>query len=268
MTEPLLEANDLDVSYGRGRRARRVVSKASFAIAPAETLALVGESGSGKTTVARAVVGLVRYDGELVFGDDRVPLTPRRSRELRRQIPIVFQDPRSSLNPRMSIGGIIGEVWSTHPEIAPGGDRRTAIAELLGRVGLDEDVLDRRAAQLSGGQCQRVSIARALAQRPRLLVCDEAVSALDVSVQAQILQLLIELKTDLGISMLFITHDLGVVRQIADSVAVMQHGEIVEIGATEQVFTSPAHAYTRELLDAALDLVADHGTTTTGDEQE
>ncbi|MGN6273871.1 MAG: ABC transporter ATP-binding protein [Protaetiibacter sp.] len=261
MSDVLLEARDLDVTYGRRRRGERpIVVGANFSIRGGETLALVGESGSGKTTVARAVVGLVRSDGELLFGPDRVPLGMRRPHSLRRQIPIVFQDPRSSLNPRMTVGRILDEVWSTHPEIAPAGDRRAAATDLVGRVGLDPEVLDRRPAQLSGGQCQRVSIARALAQQPRLLVCDEAVSALDVSVQAQILQLLLKLKEELGISMLFITHDLGVVRQIADRVAVMQRGEIVEQGPTERVFSNPEHPYTRALLDAALDLV-------TGDEQ-
>lgn len=268
MTDVLLEARNLNVSYGRRRRGDRpIVVDASFAIHAGETLALVGESGSGKTTVARAVVGLVRSEGELVFGPQRTPLGMHRSHELRRQIPIVFQDPRSSLNPRMTIGRILEEVWSTHPDIAPSGDRRAAAAELVGRVGLDAAVLSRRPAQLSGGQCQRVSIARALAQRPQLLVCDEAVSALDVSVQAQILHLLLELKNELGISMLFITHDLGVVRQIADTVAVMQRGEIVEQGPTERVFSNPEHPYTRALLDAALDLVTDSDRKT-GEEQE
>lgn len=264
MPDLLLEARDLNISYRRRRRADdRIVRDASFSILEGETLALVGESGSGKTTVARAVVGLVRAEGELLFGPERTRLGVHRPHDLRRQIPIVFQDPRTSLNPRMTVAAILDETWRTHPSVAPAGDRRAAAAELLDTVGLSEAVLTRRAGQLSGGQCQRVSIARAIAQRPRLLVCDEAVSALDVSVQAQILRLLVGLKHDLGISMLFITHDLGVVRQIADSVAVMRRGEIVERGATEQVFSAPADPYTRELLDAALDLA--HDDSTSGD---
>lgn len=265
MPDAILEARGLDVSYHRRRRAdTRIVRDVSFSILEGETLALVGESGSGKTTVARAVVGLVRSEGELLFGPERTRLSLRRPHDLRRQIPIVFQDPRSSLNPRMTVAAILDEVWRTHPSIAPAGDRRAAAAELLDTVGLPEAVLGRRAGQLSGGQCQRVSIARAIAQRPRLLVCDEAVSALDVSVQAQILRLLLGLKQELGISMLFITHDLGVVRQIADSVAVMRKGELVEHGPTERVFSTPHDPYTRELLDAALDL-ADADGTTSGD---
>lgn len=262
MTELLLEARDLSISYQRRSKAdTRIVRDVSFTIAEGETLALVGESGSGKTTVARAVVGLVRSEGELLFGPERTPLQMRRSHDLHRQIPIVFQDPRSSLNPRMTVAAIIEEVWVTHPSIAPAGDKRAALAELMDRVGLSDSVLGRRAGQLSGGQCQRVSIARAIAQRPRLLVCDEAVSALDVSVQAQILRLLLGLKQELGISMLFITHDLGVVRQIADSVAVMQRGEIVEQGATENVYSHPEHSYTQALLEAALDLAPDERTS-------
>lgn len=262
MADSLLEARNVSISYVRRRKTDdRIVRDVSFTIAEGETLALVGESGSGKTTVARAVVGLVRAEGELLFGPERSPLSAHRQHDLRRQIPIVFQDPRSSLNPRMTIASIIDEVWTTHPSVAPTGDRRAAAAELMERVGLSEAVLDKRAAHLSGGQCQRVSIARAITQRPRLLVCDEAVSALDVSVQAQILQLLLELKRELGISMLFISHDLGVVRQIADSVAVMRRGEIVEHGPTERVFASPEHPYTRELLDAALDLASDDRTS-------
>jgi ABC-type glutathione transport system ATPase component len=260
MAELVLEARGLDISYKHRRGVdNRIVRDVSFAIAEGEALALVGESGSGKTTVARAVVGLVRADGQLVFGPERIPLGVHRPHALRREIPMVFQDPRSSLNPRMSVGAIIREAWEAHPDAAPVGDLHDAVATILGQVGLPESVIDRRPGQLSGGQCQRVSIARAIALRPRILVCDEAVSALDVSVQAQILRLLLELKTTLGIALLFITHDLGVVRQIADRVAVMEQGEIVEQGPTELVFTNPAHPYTRALLDAALDLAGVDG---------
>ncbi|MEO3749404.1 ATP-binding cassette domain-containing protein [Streptomyces sp. B6B3] len=266
MTAPLtgsltgsLTVRDLHVSYGgRGRRragAVLAVDGVSLTVAPEETLALVGESGSGKTTVARCVAGLIRPDAGTVAFDGR-PLARagRRPADLQRAVQMVFQDPRSSLNPRMTVAAIIGEAWQTHPETAPKDDRPAALRALLADLGLDPDVATRRAGDLSGGQCQRVSIARALAVRPRLLVCDEAVSALDVSVQAQILRLLVELRREHRLSLLFITHDLGVVHQIADRVAVMRRGAIVEEGLTDQVLGAPRHEYTRALLDAALDL--------------
>ncbi|WP_205856439.1 ATP-binding cassette domain-containing protein, partial [Phytoactinopolyspora endophytica] len=187
---------------------------------------------------------------------DGTPLGPVRGRpsEVQRAIQMVFQDPRSSLNPRMTAGAIIREAWQAHPDAAPNGNQRDAVRALLDEVGLDGGVAERRPTELSGGQCQRVSIARALALRPRLLVCDEAVSALDVSVQAQILRLLVDLRHEHGLSLLFISHDLGVVRQIADRIAVMRSGEIVETAGTEDLYRTPQHPYTRMLLDAALDL--------------
>jgi peptide/nickel transport system ATP-binding protein/oligopeptide transport system ATP-binding protein len=167
---------------------------------------------------------------------------------------MVFQDPRSSLKPRMTVAAIIGEAWRTHPVAAPSGDRTAALEQVLADVGLDAGVAQQRASQLSGGQCQRVSLARALAVKPRLLVCDEAVSALDVSVQAQILRLLDDLRQRHNLSMLFISHDLGVVHQIADRIAVMRRGVLVEEGAATDVLSSPQHEYTQSLLDAALEL--------------
>jgi len=268
MSDSTLEVSDLVVDFGPRRRKttagappRKAVDGVSFSLLPNETLALVGESGSGKTTVARSVVGLQRYNSGTIRYDDRELKTiSRRSASTKREMQMVFQDPRSSLNPRMTVRAIINEVWRTHPSIAPKRDREGALAALLDDVGLDSSVADRRASALSGGQCQRVSIARALAMRPSVLVCDEAVSALDVSVQAQILRLLVDLKQEHGLSILFISHDLGVVRQIADRVAVMRHGKIVEFGDAEQIFAQPGHEYTRELLNAALDLAgADDG---------
>jgi len=271
MSEPLLEARGLDISY-RHRRGHddRIVRDVSFTIELGEVLALVGESGSGKTTVARAVAGLVRADGELLFGAERTRLGMRRPHAVRRRIQMVFQDPRSSLNPRMTVAQILAEAWRTHPDAAPAGDRRRASIDVLERVGLTEAVLDRRPRSLSGGQCQRVSIARAVALRPQLLVCDEAVSALDVSVQAQILRLLVDLKRNEGIAMLFITHDLGVVRQIADRVAVMEKGALVEQGETDALFRAPQHPYTQTLLASALDLaeVAGSGRDATPENQD
>lgn len=250
----MLEVSDLRVTFG-GRRGLVAVNGVSLRVAPEETLAVVGESGSGKTTVARCVVGLQRPDaGSVTFDGQLLGPVGRRTPELQRAIQMVFQDPRSSLNPRMSVAALIGEAWRTHPAAAPAGDRREALHGVLSDVGLDGDVADRRAGDLSGGQCQRVSIARALAVGPRLLVCDEAVSALDVSVQAQILRLLVDLRSRHALALLFISHDLGVVHQIADRVAVMRGGVVVEEGPAGDVLGAPRHEYTQALLDAALDL--------------
>ncbi|NJP97446.1 ABC transporter ATP-binding protein [Nonomuraea sp. FMUSA5-5] len=236
------------------RRSRfTAVEDAAFTVGENEIVAVVGESGSGKTTIARCVVGLRRPDaGVMTF--EGAPLPARRPPELKRAIQMVFQDPRSSLNPHMRVGAIIEEAWLTHPSVAPPGPRADAVEAALAGVGLDGEAAARYPAQLSGGQCQRVSLARALALSPRLLVCDEAVSALDVSVQSQVLRLLVELRATRRLSMLFISHDLGVVHQIADRVVVMRAGRIVEQGPADTVFADPRHEYTRALLDAALEL--------------
>ncbi|WP_220448546.1 ATP-binding cassette domain-containing protein [Nonomuraea mesophila] len=257
----LVEVSDLVVNFHSRRERRRgsapnAVDGVSFDLSADETLAIVGESGSGKTTVARCVVGLQAHqEGTVLFDGAPVGPVTRRSPATRRAIQMVFQDPAASLNPRMTVRSIIAETWRTHPSAAPDGlTWDAAIDELLADVGLDPDVATRRATALSGGQCQRVSIARALALRPRLLVCDEAVSALDVSVQSQILRLLAGLRAARGLAILFITHDLGVVRQIADRVAVMHRGRLVETATADDLFEQPGHPYTRKLLDAALDL--------------
>lgn len=258
----VLRIRDLRVSFAGSRRSLRAartivqaVDGVSVDVHARETLALVGESGSGKSTVARCVLGLVRpQEGTITYEGRELGPIDKRPGELQRAIQLVFQDPGSSLNPRMTVGAIIREAWKVHPAIAPAGDRRQALREVLADVGLDESVVNRRPSALSGGQRQRVSIARALALQPRLLVCDEAVSALDVSVQSQILRLLVDLQTSRDLSILFITHDLAVVRQIADRVAVMKKGELVECASAEQVFTAPSHPYTRGLLAAAYDL--------------
>lgn len=250
----MLEVSDLRVTFGGRRNTVKAVDGVSLRVEPEETLAIVGESGSGKTTVARCVVGLQRPDaGTITF--DGQPLGPaaKRQPKAKRAIQMVFQDPRTSLNPRMTVAALIGEAWRTHPAAAPA-DRTEGLRRALTDVGLDDDVLDRRPGDLSGGQCQRVSIARALAVQPRLLVCDEAVSALDVSVQAQILRLLVDLRASHHLALLFISHDLGVVHQIADRVAVMRSGVVVEEGTAGDVLGAPQHEYTQALLDAALDL--------------
>jgi oligopeptide/dipeptide ABC transporter ATP-binding protein len=229
----------------------RAVDGVSFHIAKGETLALVGESGCGKTTTGRVILHLLEPTaGTVRFKDQNLAeLSPDELRHLRQKIQIIFQDPYSSLDPRMSTADIVGEGLDIHG-LAKGQEQLDRVADLLERVGLSARDLRKFPHQFSGGQRQRVGVARALATDPDLIVCDEAVSALDVSVQAQVLNLLKDLQADLGVSYLFITHDLNVVRYIADRVAVMYLGEIVELAPTEELFTNPRHPYTRSLLSA------------------
>lgn len=255
----LLKVEDLQVGFPiRGGVLRRTqgeiqaVAGVSFSLEPGQTLGLVGESGCGKSTLAKAIVGLENAkSGRMLFEDlDLTRLDKRRRFLLRREIQMVMQDPYSSLNPRMSARNIVIEAWSTHPDFVPKEKWCEEADRLLERVGIDPDSGSKRPHEFSGGQRQRISIARALALRPRLLICDEPTSALDVSVQAQILNLLMDLQRDFGLSMLFISHDLAVVRQIADRVAVMYLGKIVEEGSTEELYTHPVHPYTQALLSA------------------
>jgi peptide/nickel transport system ATP-binding protein len=246
----LLELIGVDKSYARGRHRFKAVDDANILVRQGETFGLVGESGSGKSTLARCVVNLVKPDdGDIRFDDTNLRLLSRRRwKPFRKRIQMVFQDPYASLNPRRRVGDIIAD-----GPIAHGVPRQQAIAEareLLRLVQLDDGALGRYPHEFSGGQRQRIGIARALAMRPELLVADEPVSALDVSVQAQILALLQDLKERLGLTMLFITHDLRVAAQICDRIAVMQTGVIVEQGATAEVFGAPQHVYTRMLLDS------------------
>jgi oligopeptide/dipeptide ABC transporter ATP-binding protein len=255
MTDPLLRVDELTKKYrvrvGGRRSLLHAVDGVSFAIWPGETVALVGESGSGKTTTALCVLRLEEPTGGRVLfeGED---LTARRAselRRLRRRIQIVFQDPTESLNPRRSVGDTLREPIETH-RLAEGAAARGRAGELLELVGLQPDHARRYPHQLSGGQRQRVCIARALATDPSLVVLDEPTSALDVSVQAQILNLLRELQREIDLTYLFITHDLGVVRHLADRVLVMYAGQIVEAAPTAELFERPLHPYTRALLDA------------------
>ena len=249
----LLEARGLVKQFGGRHRygQRPAVDDVSFHLRAGETLGLVGESGSGKTTVARIVLAAIDPDAGRVTLDGRpwsgVP--ERRRRDLRRTVQAIHQDPLASFDPRFTVEQIVGEALDSEPGPTQA-VRRAHIVSLLDSVGLDADLIARRPLQLSGGQRQRVAIARALAPEPRVLVCDEPVSALDVTVQAQILDLLADLRRDRGLAMLFISHDLGVVRHISDRVAVMRAGRIVETGDVESVFADPQHAYTRTLLAA------------------
>ena len=250
----LLEVSDLRLRYpSRGLRntAPEVLRGVSLRIAPGETLGLVGESGSGKTTLGRAVLGLAKPTGGSIRfeGQDITHLSLKQRRPLARDIQVVFQDPYTSLNPALQIADILSE-----PLIAQGTDPREArksVTALLDRVGLPANAAERYPREFSGGQRQRVAIARALALKPKLIVCDEPVSALDLTTQTRVLDLFIELQRSTGVAYLFITHDLAVVRHISHRVAVMYRGELVETGATADVTTNPQNDYTRSLLLAA-----------------
>lgn len=265
---PLLEVRGLKtwfaVSGGILQRTKgwvRAVDGVDLSIAPGETLALVGESGCGKTTVGRSILRLVEpRAGTVRFeGTDLLRLAPGEMRAYRRRMQIVFQDPTSALDPRQQVRDAIAEGLDAFAMTASRAARTERVAELMEMVRLDPDLMSRYPHEFSGGQKQRICIARALAVEPRLLICDESVSALDVSIQAQILNLLRELKTRLGLAYLFISHDLGVVGNIADRIAVMYLGRIVETGTVGQVLDDPRHPYTKALLasvpslDPALD---------------
>ena len=211
-----------------------------------ETVGMVGESGCGKSTVAKLLVALEKPTGGTIVykGQDVAKMGGRALKQYRREVQIIFQDPYGSLNPRMTVGDIVAEGWSVHADIAPRKGRLQRTQELLERVGLNPDYVNRYPHQFSGGQRQRIGIARALALRPEVIVCDEPVSALDVSVQAQVVNLLEDLQDELGMSYLFIAHDLSVVRHLSDRIAVMDAGRIVERSEVYSLYSAPAHPYT------------------------
>ncbi|GHC85601.1 ABC transporter ATP-binding protein [Nocardiopsis terrae] len=254
MTEPLLDVRDVEVRYpGRGLRSKGFLALrgVSLDIREGETVGLVGESGSGKTTLGRAILGLAPVtSGSITYRGREISGLPRRQRRtLSDQIQVVFQDPYSSLNPSMTIEAILSEPLTVRG--GAGREARDRIAELLDQVALPSDAGRRLPREFSGGQRQRIAIARALALEPRLIVCDEAVSALDLSNQKRILRLLTEIQEDSGVSYLFVSHDLAVVRHVSHRVAVMYRGEIVESGDGDTVTSDPEHPYTRRLLLAA-----------------
>jgi ABC-type glutathione transport system ATPase component len=250
----LLEVDRLCVDFpGRGWRAKpnRVLTDVSFGIRPGETLGLVGESGSGKTTIGRSVLGLVEpTSGTIRFdGRDITRATRRERRELARDIQVVFQDPYTSLNPSMTIESIL-----TEPLVASGTSRADAgrrVRTLLDRVHLPADAAHRLPREFSGGQRQRIAIARAIAIGPRLVVCDEPVSALDLTTQARVLDLFVEIQESTGVAYLFVSHDLGVVRHISHNVMVLYRGDVVELGRADDVTSRPEHRYTQRLLMSA-----------------
>jgi peptide/nickel transport system ATP-binding protein/oligopeptide transport system ATP-binding protein len=256
---PLLEVQNLRTWFpvlgGVMRRKVgdiRAVDDVSFTIEPGCTVGLVGESGSGKTTVGRTILKLISStSGRVLYkGCDILPLPEREFRPLRREMQMIFQDPFGSLNPRFTIGEIVGEALEIHFPKMNRSDRASRVANLLHLVGLKADMMRRYPHEFSGGQRQRIGIARALAVEPRFIVCDEPVSALDVSVQAQIVNLLQDLQEQFGIAYLFIAHDLAVVEHISDHVLVMHHGKIVESASAEAIYNDPQNEYTKTLLSA------------------
>jgi oligopeptide transport system ATP-binding protein len=258
--EPILQVRNLvkhfpltqGILFKKKVGAVKAVDGISFDLYQGETLGIVGESGCGKSTVAKLLMTLETATAGEVFykGQDITRLSGRALKAVRRNIQMVFQDPYTSLNPRMTVGDIIGEPFDIHPEVAPKGDRRRKVQELLDVVGLNPEYINRYPHQFSGGQRQRIGIARGLALNPEIIICDEPVSALDVSVQAQVINLMEKLQDEFNLSYIFIAHDLSIVRHISDRVGVMYLGKMAEIGTDTQIYDHPTHPYTQALLSA------------------
>jgi peptide/nickel transport system ATP-binding protein len=250
--EAILSVRGLKKYFGDGARPVRAVDDVSFEIAKGEVLGLVGESGSGKTTIGRSVLKLIEpTTGEVRFdGTDLAPLSTRAMRPYRRRLQIIFQDPYASLNPRRRVGDTLGEALATH-RLYPGAARGKRIAELLALVGLAPEHAQRFPHEFSGGQRQRIGIARALAVEPEFIVADEPVSALDVSIQAQVINLLSDLRERFGLTMLFISHDLDVVEYLCDRIIVLYLGKVMEVAPAKMLYKTPKHPYTQALLEAS-----------------
>ena len=258
--EPLFEVENLVKHYpvrrgaflGRGGGVVRAVDGVSFTLRRGETLGIVGESGCGKSTLARVLLRLVEPTSgrATLSGENLFELGAREMRVRRRRLQIIFQDPFASLNPRMTVAEIVREPWAIFPGVVHRGEWHERIADLLTRVGLNADDAHRYPHQFSGGQRQRIGIARSLALNPEIVICDEPVSALDVSIQAQVINLLEEIQDEFGLSYIFIAHDLSVVRHISDRVAVMYLGKFVELGTWQEIYERPTHPYTQALLSA------------------
>jgi len=259
MTTPLLQMDHVTKSFpvrssSLFRRTSdyvHAVDDVTIDVRPGETLGLVGETGCGKSTLARCMTRLYDLNGGSVTfdGHDITSLSRSQMRSVRREVQMVFQDPYGSLNPRRRVGSIIGDPFEIHG-VGTRGERKKKVQELMERVGLNPEHYNRFPAEFSGGQRQRIGVARALALRPKLIICDEPVSALDVSIQAQVINLLLDLQDDFGLTYVFISHDLSVVRHVSDRIAVMYLGKVVEVAPAEELFDSPRHPYTRALLSA------------------
>ncbi|WP_439153836.1 oligopeptide/dipeptide ABC transporter ATP-binding protein [Yoonia sp.] len=256
---PILSVRDLSVTFDVRRpgswpwtppRKLHAVSQVSFDLAPGECLGIVGESGSGKSTLARAIVGTIPSSGgNIMFeGADLANMDPRQRRVHRRDVQMIFQDPLAALNPRMTVGDIIAEPLVTHEPKTPRAQVKARVRDLMEKVGLLPNLINRYPHEFSGGQCQRIGIARALILKPKLLICDEPVSAIDVSVQAQVINLLMDLQHDMGLSMIFIAHDLSVVKHISDRTLVLYLGRVMETAASGTLTTAPEHPYTQALI--------------------
>jgi len=260
MNAALLQVENLKIHFHlpgnglprSGHRTLKAVDGVSLDLAPGETLGIVGESGCGKSTLARGILGLTPVtSGRINLAGKRIDgMTPRQLRAFRQQMQIVFQDPLASLDPRMTVSEIIGEPLQVFEPTLGRKARKARIQRIMERVGLLPSQINRYPHEFSGGQCQRIGIARALVLEPKLLICDEPVSALDVSIQAQIINLLMDLQADMGLAMLFIAHDLSVVKQISHRVMVMYLGQVVETATRDDLYQAPGHPYTRALIDA------------------